>query len=79
MIAGTGDLVEPDATLDALLPAFLFLAAFSVLAGLAFAVVKLEPHGRDLESLSADLVEQAAQREGGGGEMPGRGAPALPG
>jgi putative MFS transporter len=60
LIAGTGDLIEPEATLDALLPAFMYLAVFSLLVGLAFAVVRLEPHGRDLETLSADLTAEAA-------------------
>lgn len=63
LIAGTGDLVEPEATLDALMPAFLFLATFSLLVGLAFVAVRLEPHGRDLETLSADLVAQAERHE----------------
>lgn len=60
IVAGTGDLVDPEATLDALAPSFLFLAAAAVLVGLAFTFVKLEPHGRDLETLSAELAEEAA-------------------
>ena len=63
LIAGTGDLIDPEATLDALKPAFLFLASFSLVVGLAFVLVKLEPHGRDLETLSAELVEEAARRD----------------
>ena len=59
LIAGTGDLVEPEATLDALKPGFLYLAGFSLLVGLGFLLVKLEPHGSDLETLSADLAEGA--------------------
>jgi putative MFS transporter len=70
VIAGTGDLVEPQATLDALKPAFLFLAAFSLVVGIAFFAVKLEPHGRDLETLSADLLEEAARREAVGAGVP---------
>jgi MFS transporter, putative metabolite:H+ symporter len=62
LIAGTGDLIEPEATLDALLPAFLFLAAASLVVGLAFLSVRLEPHGRDLEAISAGLMEEAASR-----------------
>jgi putative MFS transporter len=65
LLAGTGDLVDPKATLDALAPSFLFLAAAALLVGLAFALVKLEPHGRDLETLSAELVEEAVQPTGG--------------
>ena len=63
LIAGTGDLIEPEATLDAMLPAFLYLAAFSLLVGVAFLSVRLEPHGRDLETLSAELEEEAARSE----------------
>jgi putative MFS transporter len=59
IIAGTGDLVEPEATLDALKPAFLFLAASSLVVGVGFLLVNIEPHGRDLETLSAELVETA--------------------
>ncbi len=60
LIAGTGDLIDPAATLDALTPAFLYLAGFSVLVGLAFALVDIEPHGKDLETLSTELAEEAA-------------------
>jgi putative MFS transporter len=59
LIAGTGDLIDPDTTLDALKPAFLFLAAFSLLVGVAFSLVSLEPHGKDLETLSEELLEDA--------------------
>jgi putative MFS transporter len=59
LVAGTGDLVDPEATLDALTPSFLFLAASALLVGVAFAIVKLEPHGRDLETLAAELAEEA--------------------
>jgi putative MFS transporter len=56
-IAGTGDdPIEPQAALDAMAPAFSFLAVASLLAGLVFLLMKLEPHGRDLESLSTELL-----------------------
>jgi putative MFS transporter len=59
LIAGTGDLIEPQATLDALTPSFLYLAAFALLVGIAFLSTNLEPHGRDLETLSAELLAEA--------------------
>ena len=59
LVAGTGDLVDPEATLDALAPSFLFLAAAALIVGVAFAVVRLEPHGTDLETLSAELAQEA--------------------
>ena len=36
LVAGTGDLVDPEATLDALAPSFLFLAVAALLVGVAF-------------------------------------------
>jgi len=65
LVAGTGDLVDPEATLDALAPSFLFLAASALLVGVGFLVVRIEPHGRDLETLSAELTEEAAHPTGG--------------
>jgi putative MFS transporter len=63
LIAGTGDLIEPDAALDALAPAFIYLAALSLLVGLAFVLVDLEPHGKDLETLTEELLDEAGARE----------------
>jgi putative MFS transporter len=60
LIAGTSDLIEPTATLDAMKPAFLYLAAFSLLVGIGFLMSSLEPHGRDLEAIGAELTEEAA-------------------
>jgi putative MFS transporter len=54
------DPIEPEATLDALLPAFSFLAVAALAAGLVFLVLRMEPHGRDLESLSDELRESVA-------------------
>jgi putative MFS transporter len=59
LIAGTDDLIEPEATLDALVPAFLYLTAFSLLVGVAFAATKIEPHGRDLETIGEELAGEA--------------------
>jgi putative MFS transporter len=65
LLAGTGDLVEPEATLDALPPSFLFLAGSALLVGAGFLLVRIEPHGRDLETLSAELAEEALHPTGG--------------
>ena len=75
LVAGTGDLIEPEATLDAMLPAFLFLAAASLIVGVAFMSVRLEPHGRDLESISAGLVADAASRQPSADSRPAAIAP----
>jgi putative MFS transporter len=60
-IAAEGsDPIEPQAALDAMLPAFTFLAVASLLAGLVFLLLKVEPHGRDLESLSDEFRDSVA-------------------
>jgi putative MFS transporter len=69
LVAGTGDLVDPEATLDALAPSFLFLAAASLLVGIGFLLVRIEPHGTDLETLSAELAEEARHPAGGGAAL----------
>jgi putative MFS transporter len=62
-IAAEGsDPIEPQAALDAMVPAFTFLAVASLLAGLVFLWMKVEPHGRDLESLSNEFRDSAAAR-----------------
>jgi MFS transporter, putative metabolite:H+ symporter len=59
------DPIEPEATLDALLPAFSFLAVASLAAGLIFLLMRVEPHGRDLESLSNEFRDSVARGEAG--------------
>ncbi|HVC57616.1 MAG TPA: MFS transporter [Stellaceae bacterium] len=46
VIAGTSNFISPQATADALFPAFLFLAAGMLLVGLSFSVLGVETHGR---------------------------------
>ena len=46
LIAGTSNLVSPQATADAVFPAFLFLALCMLLVGLSFLLLGVETHGR---------------------------------
>jgi putative MFS transporter len=46
LIAGTSNLVSPQATADAVFPAFLFLAFCMLLVGLSFLMLGVETHGR---------------------------------
>ncbi|WP_128927141.1 MFS transporter [Bradyrhizobium guangxiense] len=48
LIAGTSNLITPKATIDAVTPAFLFLAACGLAIGLAFTLFGIETHGRPL-------------------------------
>jgi putative MFS transporter len=58
LIAGSDDPIEPEATLSALEPGFLFLAGMATLVGIGFLAVKLEPHGSDLESFGARVAAE---------------------
>lgn len=46
LIAGTSNFVSPQATADAVLPAYLFLAFCMALVGLSFLILGVETHGR---------------------------------
>jgi len=67
LIAGTSNVVAPKATESAVLPAFAFLAACSLAAGLAYTLLPIETHGRaltikgeaDHPALPVDRVKQA--------------------
>jgi putative MFS transporter len=48
LIAGTSNLISPKATMDAVTPAFLFLAACGLAIGLAFSLLGVETHGKPL-------------------------------
>ena len=48
LIAGTSNLITPKATIDAVTPAFLFLACCGLAIGLAFTLLGVETHGKPL-------------------------------
>jgi MFS transporter, putative metabolite:H+ symporter len=48
LIAGTSNLITPKATVEAVTPAFLFLAACGLAIGLAFTLLGVETHGKPL-------------------------------
>ena len=45
LIAGTGNIISPHATAEAVLPAFMFLAFAMVCVGLSFSILGVETHG----------------------------------
>jgi putative MFS transporter len=66
LIAGSGNIVSPHATAEAVMPAILFLSGAMVLVALSFAVLGVETHGvpmaldRDEDMVAAS---QARTRE----------------
>lgn len=61
LIAGTTNLITPQATVDALPPAFLYLAACSLLVGVAFAVFPVETRGKVLDPEPADRPHEQSE------------------
>jgi putative MFS transporter len=61
LIAGTGNIVSPHATADAVLPAFMFLGFAMVLVGLSFTVLGTETHGMPM-ALHVQKADAAGER-----------------
>jgi MFS transporter, putative metabolite:H+ symporter len=66
VIAGTGNIISPHATQQAVFPAFLFLAFCMLLVGLSFVFLAVETHGRSMaiepESRGSPRQPAAARR-----------------
>lgn len=62
VIAGASNYVAPKATLDALTPAFIYFAAWYLLAVAGFLFVGIETRGRSIEELDAALAPPATAK-----------------
>jgi putative MFS transporter len=56
LIVGSSNIVKPDVTIAAILPCFLYLAAWSALAGFAYAFIGFETKGRSIEDIDRGLT-----------------------
>ena len=61
MIVGSSNFIAPAAMLPAVLPAFLFLAGWYLLAGLAYGLIGIETKGLTFEEIDARLESSATQ------------------
>jgi putative MFS transporter len=59
LIAGSGDLISPKATVDAIGPCFIYFAAWWVIGALAFWLIGIETKGRSIEEIDRDLDTRA--------------------
>jgi MFS transporter, putative metabolite:H+ symporter len=62
LIAGTSNIVSPQATAEAVLPAYIFLAVCMVLVALSFAILGVETHGRAMAIGDRDAVGERPRR-----------------
>jgi MFS transporter, putative metabolite:H+ symporter len=61
LIAGTSDVINPKATIDAIFPAFLYLAFWYGQAAVAFWVLGMETKGRSFEEIDSVLASKPAR------------------
>lgn len=64
LIVGSSNVVKPEVTMDAILPAFLYLAGWFALAGIVYLALGIETKGRSFEEIEAKLAAQAQGRGG---------------
>jgi putative MFS transporter len=64
LIAGTSNLISPKATVEAVMPAFLFLALCGLAIGLAFSLIGVETHGKPLALAASSDCAGVARRDG---------------
>ena len=63
LVVGSSNVVKPEATLDAIQPAFLYLASWFVLAGAVYLFFGIETNGRSMEQIDAELKATPAVAE----------------
>ena len=57
LIVGTSDIVTPKATLDAIVPSFMYFTAWLVLCGCAFLFFGFETGKQSISSIDSELGE----------------------
>ena len=55
LIVGSSDVVKPEASIAKIVPAFAYLAAWFVLAGLVYAFLGFETKGMSIQQISSEL------------------------
>jgi MFS transporter, putative metabolite:H+ symporter len=58
LIVGSSNLINPQVTLDAITPAFFYLAGWFAFAGVVYLAFGFETKGRSFEAIDADLLAQ---------------------
>jgi putative MFS transporter len=62
VIVGSSNIVKPEVTIAAIVPSFIYLAAWSALAGIAYAFIGFETKGRSIEQIDAQLAAGRQRR-----------------
>jgi len=56
LIVGSSNIVKPEASVDKIVPAFLYLGAWFALAGTVYGFFGMETRGRSIEEIDSDLT-----------------------
>ena len=59
LIVGGTNIIRPEASVDAMIPAMFFLAFWAALAAVAFWLIGIETKGRSIEDIDAALTKPA--------------------
>ena len=59
LVVGSSNVVKPDVSLPAIVPAFLYLAAWFAMAGIVYLVLGIETKGRSIEEIDGTLAADA--------------------
>ena len=62
LIVGSSNVVKPEVTIAAIVPCFIYLAAWSFLAGIAYAFIGFETRGRSIEEIDDQLAKARERR-----------------
>jgi hypothetical protein len=64
LIVGSPNIVKPEVTIVAIVPSFIYLASWSVIAGIAYAFIGFETRGRSIEEIDRRLAAERKCRAG---------------
>jgi len=64
LVVGSTNIVKPEASVENILPAFVYLAAWFALAGAVYLFLGIETKGRSIEEIDRTLAGEAAARGG---------------
>ncbi|HEX9489688.1 MAG TPA: MFS transporter [Stellaceae bacterium] len=62
LIVGSSNVVKPEVVVDAIIPAFLYLAGWFALAGIVYLALGIETKGRSIEAIEAQIASQTRGR-----------------
>ncbi len=61
IVVGSANVVKPDASVEHLLPAFIYLASWFAMAGAVYFFLGIETKGRSIEEIDSELARNAAK------------------